>query len=293
MTKKPEKSTTDLSVVQERFSGVFISHWEELLRLRRVVLKTSDLDDIHDLRVASRRFRAVLDLYRRLSSKSLKSGVNKSVRKLTRTLGGLRNVDEARVFFQDRTGTDAFADSILGRTLSGLRSREVKRIGKALISFEHRKLDRIVRKMSARLNLDRIMERSDLSIQTLFSQASASIYLPIQDAFPVSTLPGHRVERHTLRIAIKKWRYFLEITAQVLERDYSSVLEQLKEYQSYLGRMNDIVEFEILLRGLKLPISELEHAQAILAAEDASLLAGFRELAEGNPLKHHELLNLK
>ena len=103
----------DLSVVQERFSGILLAHWEELLRLRRVVLKTSDLDDIHDLRVASRRFRAVLDLYCRLSSKSPKSGVNKSVRKLTRTLGGLRNVDESRIFFQDRTDTDTFADSVL------------------------------------------------------------------------------------------------------------------------------------------------------------------------------------
>lgn len=289
MTKKSEKSTPDLSVVQERFSGVFIAHWEELLRLRRVALKTSDLDDIHDLRVASRRFRAVLDLYRRLSLKNAKAGVNKNVRKLTRTLGGLRNVDEARIFFQARTGTDAFAGSVLGRTLSGLRSREVKRIGKVLISFEHRKLDRIVRKMVARMNLDHIRERNDLSIPTIFSDVSAGMYRPIQEALPVSTIPGHRAERHSLRIAIKKWRYFLEITAQVLELDYSSVLEQLKEYQSYLGRMNDIVEFEILLRGLELPKSELEHAQAILIAEDASLLAGFRNLAECNPLKYHEL----
>lgn len=293
MTKKPEKSTPDLSVVQERFSGVFLAHWEELLRLRRVVLKTSDLDDIHDLRVASRRFRAVLDLYCRLSSKNAKSGLKKSVRKLTRTLGGLRNLDEAGIFFQARTGTDAFADSVPGRTLSGLRSRELKRMGKALISFEHHKLDCIVRKMVTKMNLDRITERNNLSIQTFFSEVSAGLYRPIQEALPVSTIPGHRAERHSLRISIKKWRYFLEIMAQVLARDYSSVLEQLKEYQSYLGRMNDIVEFEILLRGLKLPISDLDHAQALLAAEDASLLAGFRELVERNPLKHHELLNSK
>jgi len=291
MTKKPEKSSPDLSVVQEQFSGVFLAQWEELLRLRRVVLKTSDLDDIHDLRVASRRFRAVLDLNCRLSSKCAAARLKKSVRKLTRTLGGLRNVDEARVFFQARSTTDVFADSMLDRTLSGLRSMEVKRIGKALISFEHRKLDRIVRKLVARLKLDRITERSDLSIPTFFSEVSADLYRPIQEALPVSTIPGHRAERHSLRIAIKKWRYFLEIVAQVLECDYSSVLEQLKEYQSYLGRMNDIVEFEALLRDLDLPKYESEHAEAILAAEDALLLAGFRELAEHKPLKHDKLLD--
>lgn len=291
MPKRAEKSAPDLSVVQERFSGVFLAQWEELLRLRRVVLKTSGQDDIHDLRVASRRFRAVLDLYCRLSSKCVERGQIKSVRKLTRTLGGLRNLDEAVIFFQDRTATEAFSGSMLERTLNGLRSRELRRIGKALNSFEHRKLDRIVRKIVTRIRLDRITERNDPSIPAIFSEVSEDMYRPIHEALAGSTVSGHRAERHALRIAIKKWRYFLEIVAQVLDRDCSRILEQLKEYQSFLGRMNDIVEFEALLRDMDLPKNESDNAEAILAAEDAKLLAGFRELVERNPLMHYDLLN--
>lgn len=291
MPKKSEKSGPGLSVVQERFSGIFLAQWEELLRLRRVVLKSSGLDDIHDLRVASRRFRAVLDLYCRLSSKCVEQGMIKNVRKLTRTLGFLRNLDEAGVFFQARIVTEVFSESILKRSLSGVRSRELRRMGKALSSFEHRKLDRIVRKIVAKIRLDRITERNDPSIPAFFSEISASMYWPVQEALAVSTVSGHRAERHALRIAIKKWRYFLEIVAQVLNRDCSRILEQLKEYQSFLGRMNDIVEFEALLRDMDLPKNESDNAEAILAAEDAKLLAGFRELVERNPLMHYDLLN--
>jgi len=62
MPPKPERLPPDSATILERSRGVFFAQWEELLRLRRAVLKTSDLDDIHDLRVASRRFRAAVEL---------------------------------------------------------------------------------------------------------------------------------------------------------------------------------------------------------------------------------------
>ena len=46
----------------ERSREAMLAQWRELLRLRRNVLKTSDLEAIHDLRVASRRFRAAVRL---------------------------------------------------------------------------------------------------------------------------------------------------------------------------------------------------------------------------------------
>ncbi len=56
----------------KQFRGVFFAQWEELLRLRRVAIKTSDQDGIHDLRVASRRLRAVLELFIHLRQKARK-----------------------------------------------------------------------------------------------------------------------------------------------------------------------------------------------------------------------------
>jgi len=88
----------------QRIGDVFFSQWEELLRLRRVVLKSCEHEDIHDLRVASRRFRAALKLLGPLGGNGNLKKISKKVRTLTRTLGDLRNLDEALVFFGSRAG---------------------------------------------------------------------------------------------------------------------------------------------------------------------------------------------
>jgi CHAD domain-containing protein len=280
----------DSEILLDRSRGVFLSQWEELLRLRRVVIKTSDQDDIHDLRVASRRFRAALDLFYPFLPKGSKTELRKSVRKLTRVLGGLRNIDEAKLFFLSRSKTDISADKKLLHHLDVLRSRELREIEKALTSFDHRHLDRIVRKMFATLKDDSVSGRASISILAYFSEVSIRLFLQIHQLLVVSTAPGHRNSRHALRIAIKKWRYFFEIIAPILGREYSHILELLREYQSILGRMNDIAVFELLSCDLGLPPNEREYVKMTLQVEDALLLKNFTELVERKPLTYTFLI---
>ena len=280
----------DSATILERSKGVFFAQWEELLQLRRVVIKTSGTDDIHDLRVASRRFRAALELFYPFAPKGPKTELRRSIRKLTRILGGLRNIDEAGIFFQSRVPADLPDYSKLYHSLSEQRIRELKLIGKALKDFDHKTLDRIVRKIIAGVNEDSITARNGLSLLAYFSNVSIRQYLPIHGLLAAATSPEKRSSRHALRIAIKKWRYFFELVSLILNRDYSSFLELLKEYQSLLGRMNDIAEFEVLLRKLKLPSDEREHAEATLLAEDGILLENLAELIERKPLTYTFLI---
>jgi CHAD domain-containing protein len=289
MTPQPEQLPTDSATIMERSKSVFFAQWEELLRLRRAALKTSDLEDIHDLRVASRRFRAALQLFEPVAPKVSLTGLKRSVRRLTRTLGGLRNIDEALLFFQTRHQTVPAADN-LRNILARLRSRELKQIQKALIAFDYRTFDRMVREMVAGLTEDCSKEPGGGSLLAYFSDTSLRRYQPIQQLIPVSAVPENRASRHALRIALKKWRYFLEIIALVLERDYTPLLELLKEYQSVLGRMNDIVEFELLIGTFELPAAEREVVEAALRAEDAVLLENFSELIDRTPLSYTFLI---
>jgi len=290
MPSNPALLPPDPATILERSRGVIFAQWEELLRLRRAVMKTSDPDDIHDLRVASRRLRAALELFCPFAPKESITGLRKSIRKLTRILGGLRNVDEAQLFFQSRTPPDISADNKLFHMLSESRTKELKRIGKALKAFDHHDLDRLVREMVAGLNEDCVTGRNRCSLLAYFSDVSIRLYLPIQQMLAVSTAPGQRASRHALRITIKKWRYFIEIIAQLLDRDYAHILEQLKEYQSILGRMNDIVEFELLLHNLDLTPDTREYVEATLQAEDALLLMNLAELIERKPLAYTFLI---
>lgn len=286
MSPETVRSWPDPATILEQSKGVFFAQWEELLRLRRAVLKTSDPDDIHDLRVASRRFRAALELFAPVSSSIPKSKLKKCVRRLTRSLGGLRNVDEALLFFQSRTCSDISGNARFYNALSDMRPNELKLIKKALRAFDHTKLDRKVHKMVAGFNWDGTVDGKSRSLPDYFSDASVRLYQPIHQLFAVSSATENRESRHALRIAIKKWRYFFELVAHILSRDYSEILEMLKEYQSLLGRMNDVAVFEVMLAEIKLPPDERQYFENILQSEDAILLKSFRELVELKPLKY-------
>ena len=274
----------DPAAILERSRGIFAAQWHELLRLRRTVLKSADPDDIHDLRVASRRFRAVLELFYPFVAKGGKIKLRKNVRKLTRILGGLRNIDEALLFFRAHVRDDVSSEKRLVKALSRLRREELKRIVKALEKFDQRTFSRVVQKMIAGINGASLTKRIGTTLPAYFSEVSIGLYQPIQLLLAVSTAPEQRESRHTLRIAIKKMRYFFEIVATVLDRDYTPFLELLKEYQSLLGRMNDIAVFEKLIGDLRLPPDERSHASSALLAEDQRLLEELTELIERKPL---------
>lgn len=290
MPAKPAQLPPDSATILERSRGVLFAQWEELLRLRRAVIKSSDVDDIHDLRVASRRLRAALDLYYPIASKDATTELRKSVRNLTRILGALRNIDEAILFFQSRNPTGFPGDDTLFLQLAELRTKELKKIVKALKSFDQRSLDRSVREVVAGLTEDRIPEKNRFSLLGYFSDISIRMYLPIHQLLTVSMAPDQPSSRHALRIAIKKWRYFFEIVARVLDRDYAQILELLKEYQSILGRMNDIAEFGLLLHKMDLSPDLRDEVEATLQTEDTLLLTSLAELIERKPLAYTFLI---
>jgi CHAD domain-containing protein len=280
----------DPANILERSRGVLFAQWEELVRLRREVHKTAAQDEIHDLRVASRRFRAALSLCQPFAPKGAIIELKKSIRSVTQALGALRNIDEALAFFRLHDPVDHFSGSQLYQALTELRSKELKRIKKVLVAFKVRELDRQVREIVARLNREQIAENNRFSLVAYFSDVSIRLFLPIHRLLAIAAVPGNRSARHALRIAIKKWRYFFEIISPILDRDLTPVLDVLKEYQSVLGSMNDIVEFEILLNKLKLPIPVRESASGIFLAEDAQLLVKFGALIEQKPISYTFLL---
>src|SRR5512137_642289 len=63
------------------------------------VLKTSDAEDIHDLRVSSRRLREGLALFTPCYPSGNIARLVKRIKRVTRLLGDIRNTDEAILFF--------------------------------------------------------------------------------------------------------------------------------------------------------------------------------------------------
>ncbi len=252
------------------------------------VLKKGEIDDIHDLRVASRRLRVFLELFEPLLHGAQIKPVSRTIRKMTGLLGKIRNIDEAALFFESCINSGIPADfSLIPDQFEKMRSHEIKRIRKRIGMFEKRRIDAELKKIAASLNEKNISIGSGrFSIIGYFSEHSIKRYQTVNKFLPASTVSGNRKSRHKLRIAVKKWRYLIEAIAEILECDCRSILEKLREYQSVLGRMNDIVEFAALLDSLGIKDDERVFLISRLASEEEILMDRFNTLLLEKPLRY-------
>ena len=72
---------------------------DDFFQLKEKVADTFDPEDIHDLRVASRRLREGLALFALCYPPEDIARLTKHVKRVTRYLGEMRNMDEAFLFF--------------------------------------------------------------------------------------------------------------------------------------------------------------------------------------------------
>jgi CHAD domain-containing protein len=197
-----------------------------------------DVQAVHQARVATRRIREALPLVARgRTGKSLK----KSVRKLTRALGPVRELDVALMNLDQLRNAGDVSDAAVAR-LRQLITEERQRLGAEMVRLiSHFSLTRFQRRAidAAALGPEATGARDPRRIAMAVSRAArraeglraamenaAGIYLPDR--------------LHQVRIAVKKLRYALEI-AQDLSGSRATVrIRTLKRVQDLLGRMHDL-----------------------------------------------------
>ncbi len=260
----------------EQAGAELFSQWNELCRLRTLVLSRGETDSIHDLRVASRRLRATIGLFASFIAGKAVRRLSKELRRITRKLGRVRNVDEALVYFGALPVTLPKLTGMLGTA----RGQEVKAVAAVLKSFPLQDLDRMVREAVAALA---VIPADAPTLPVYLSETSIRRYQAVYDLLLPATVPEDVATRHALRIAIKKWRYLLETLGQVCRQDYSAALENLKEFQTLLGSLNDLIEFGALCHTLNIPGDEQEAVSAALAGDAGKYLASFIEAVASRP----------
>jgi CHAD domain-containing protein len=200
--------------------------------------RKGDVQAVHQARVATRRIREALPLVARgRTGKSLK----KSVRKLTRALGPVRELDVALMNLDQLRNSGDVSEAAIAR-LHQLVTEERQRVGAEMIrlishynlpKFQKRAVEAAARgpEVSGTRDPRRIaaaLGRAARRAEGLHAaiENAAGIYLPDR--------------LHQVRIAVKKLRYAVEI-AQELSRSRATVrIRTLKRVQDLLGRMHDL-----------------------------------------------------
>lgn len=233
-------------------SDDFICRW-------RKALKTFDLEDIHDLRVSSRRLREGCTLFAPLYPDGL-SRVIRRVRKVTRLLGELRNTDEALLFFRELGAAlpqpcAEELNALVGRqetVREGERQRLMRRFEKLDAGTRRADFSRAVAKPALFLRpgiaVDPFIPIGSFAATALHERFAGLIAL-----VPAARHEGAVAAQHALRIAVKHCRYRIEILSFLMANGAGEVLAAMKAYQECLGTMHDLDVFAEMVRQEGLP----------------------------------------
>jgi len=258
-----------ISSVGERTGNYLFSQWNIFCDLRRQVLRQFDTDSIHDLRVTSRRLRSILVLFTPFIAGKTVKNATVNIKKLTSELGHIRNIDEAILYFAECSG--------ISSKLGIVREQEMKVASDLLKSFPVRDMDRLLRITVEELTR---LAPDDQIILSYLSETSLKRYQSVYESLLPAIYPENVEARHALRIAIKKWRYHLEAVGYICQHDYSTTIENLKEYQTLLGKLNDLSEFHVLCGSLGLNRLDSEKVKQLLARDTMIYLSRFIEMAQ-------------
>jgi CHAD domain-containing protein len=239
-----------------------------------LVYETGDIEDIHQMRVATRRLRTMARLledtpaFRRKQTSRLR----KRLRSLARRLGAVRDLDILLA------GLDEYERASVGtetsQPASALRETLLQRREQALANLRRllRRPALLKRLRRARRTVRRLRARDTDDRQTLVRHVAGSALWQRYETvlrFEEAVAGGASTEQlHALRIACKQLRYALELFTDDADPCGQSLIETLKDAQDHLGALQDSVFAVTLLMRLRRDLPHNAFLEGFRAAQE-------------------------
>ncbi len=256
-----------------------------------------DIEELHDMRVATRRMRAAFDVFGGyLKPKAVRKPLKK-LRAAGRTLGRVRDLD---VFMEktqaylgtlpegERAGLDSLMDQ--WRQKRGL---EREKMIAYLDSENYQRFKKEFNRFTAspeKTGRHSVEAHPGPDLVKLAVPVIVYMHLGALRAYE-SLIPDASVsELHALRIETKKLRYTLEFFQEVLANEAKRVIVELKSIQDHLGDLNDAnVACQILSEYID--VSEAQQ-NVLPLSQRQSLESAVAYLAAKHAERHHLMLTL-
>lgn len=241
---------------------------------------------VHDMRVASRRLRAALQVFRPWLDAHDVQRLSASVRRITRALGAVREIDVMRIALAAASRraqpVRAFAIEAVDSRLAAQRRRMRARMMKRFARVDLDDLDDRLRRLATELREadakaaeapSRNGESSAAFTETVedFTRAVAPEVIATAHRLVDSALPDEegtaetREALHQVRIAAKKLRYVLEILTPSLSPAGKKLVPRLRRLQDRIGDFHDDVVLDDMLADARTRATAKERTR--LAAE--------------------------
>jgi CHAD domain-containing protein len=249
---------TAAASMAEAARRILAFHLGRMVRHEGGVREGRDLEELHDMRVATRRMRAALRVLAPHLDRKAYKPFRRALRRTGRTLGSVRDLDVFREKTDRYLGTlpeDRRPD--MDPLLAAWRA-EHDRAREAMLAFlDGEEYGRFTKEFGRFLERpgagaaapDPEMARPHRvrqAVPALVAVAYAGVRA-YEDRVTGEDTPLPLF--HQLRIAVKRLRYTLEFFREVLPAGAESLIEQLKALQDHLGDLQDAVVTCGILRG--------------------------------------------
>jgi CHAD domain-containing protein len=225
---------------------------QRLLALTRMLPSASngDVNAIHQARVATRRVRAALPIVTRGSRRRK---LKKSFTRLTRALGGVRELDVAILTVDELASDPSIPTEGLQQLRVILQEQRQRLYSEMNGTVQHVDLDRLQRKTLSAAeraieeDSDQCDEKRLRSVTRRAGRRALALQAAIENAGNI-----YLADRlHQVRIAVKKLRYAMEIARELSRSRASARIRLLKNVQDLLGRMHDLEVLITRIRALQ------------------------------------------
>jgi CHAD domain-containing protein len=259
---------------------VLCYHFTEMLRHEAGTRLGEDTEELHDMRVATRRLRAAFEVFREAYEPGVLKPHLVGLRAAGRLLGAVRDLDvlieKARAYQKglaeaERSGIDPLVQAWESQRqaarqamLTYFDSQEYAEFKFDFNAFLNTPGAGARRAPADRLTPYRVRELAPVLIYSRL--AAVRTFAPYLEDAPIEQL-------HALRIEFKKLRYTVEYFREVMGKEVKDVIAELKTIQDHLGEMNDAQVASDLLRQFietwetgqqPLPTSERQSIQAVV-----------------------------
>jgi CHAD domain-containing protein len=195
---------------------------------------------VHRARVSSRRLREVLPALREALPAGVADHARSEVRRLTRALGGVRELDVALALFAEmavRHDVPPAAEAAVRRALAADRAGAVRRLRTTMTRSRLARLDTALERAAEAASATQVSGASAVAIaQARVARRAARVRRALDRAGALY-LPERL---HRVRIAVKQLRYAVEVLSEAQHRRATAPIAELRAIQDRLGHAHDL-----------------------------------------------------
>jgi len=215
----------------------------EVAAQRDSALDFSDVDGVHDMRVAARRLRSAMRDFRPLADKGQLKKLGKELKQFADALGEVRDQDVAIAALKELR-----SKARNGRFKKGIEKLSEER--RAVRECARRHLTEVL----ADGEIEKFRERFVIALEKAFTQKGAGravsfheagrscVRAGLEDLLDLSTSiyqPSNNDGLHRLRVATKRLRYAIELFVPCWGEAITPFADEMAKMQSFLGEVHD------------------------------------------------------